>query len=364
MTSPGGNCGPKTDVAPQHPGTRLGVALPEVERKRHDVKSKRGSDISIQDISIQSDISVLFIGGHSRSGSTLLSRLLGQQPAMVSVGELTFIASRGYRDNQLCSCGKPFAECPFWKEVVARVGGTKPDDWFARLETLRQSVDRIRYTPLLALGARSPGLPPLGKDTTARSSEYSGMLGALLHVIADVAEVNVVVDSSKEPPYGFLLNGCEAIDLYPVHLVRDCRAVAFSQQQVKVRPEIHWTTEHMPRFSPAKSAVDWMLSNTLMHLLGRTTGRYRRVKYEDIALDHQAVSKTLLEWVAPNSTSTPADPPASAGVGEHELSGNPMRFKPDFKIELDVQWLEKMSPRDKLVATSISAPLLRAYGYV
>jgi hypothetical protein len=304
---------------------------------------------------------VLFIGGHSRSGSTLLSRLLGQHPSTVSVGELTFIGSRGYQANQLCSCGQPFTDCRFWTDVVARVAGANPRGWFDRFELLRLHVDRMRYAPLMTLNSHLRAAPRLSNVLT-HASEYSAMLGALLRAIADIAGVNVIVDSSKEPPYGFLLNRCAAVNLYPVHLVRDCRAVAFSQQRVKVRPEIHWTTEHMPRFSPAKSAVDWMLNNALMHLLGHTAGRYMRVKYEDLAIDPTAVSTQLIDWISctdPQSPQSPSHDP----VGEHELSGNPMRFKRDFRIALDVEWHDKMLRRDKIVTTAISAPLLLPYGY-
>jgi hypothetical protein len=277
---------------------------------------------------------------------------------MVSVGELTFIGSRGYQDNQLCGCGKPFRECPFWVEVIGQVCGPKPDDWFARFEHLRHGLDRIRYVPLLA--AHSMTHKAL-QTFAARCAEYTEMLGSLLCVIGKAANADVIIDSSKEPPHGFLLNECDGIQLFPLHLVRDCRAVAYSQQRVRVRPEIHWTTEHMPRFSPNKSAVDWVQNNTLMHLLGRVSGRYMRLKYEDIVSDPEEAVKGLLKWIVPDVN--PMEPTSVSSIGEHELSGNPMRFKRDFKILLDVEWLSKMSMRDKLTTTAISAPLLFSYNY-
>lgn len=197
----------------------------------------------------------------------------------------------------------------------------------------------------------------------ARSAEYIEMLNALLKSIAAITGADVIVDSSKEPPHGFLLSKCNSVNLYPLHLVRDCRAVAFSQQRIRVRPEIYWKTEHMPRFSPTKSATDWMLTNSLMHLLGRTAGRYFRIKYEDMVLDPKKVSTALLNWVGVNITSPSNGPRVLNGAGEHELSGNPMRFKQEFKITPDIEWVESMATRDKIVTTAISASLLLKYGY-
>ncbi len=303
-------------------------------------------------------LSVLFIGGHSRSGSTLLSRLLGHRPSMVSVGELTFIGSRGHRDNQLCGCGTPFRECPFWVEVTEQACGPKPDDWFSRFEHLRSRLDRIRYVPLLAAHSNTHRAP---QAFAARCAEYTEMLSSLLCAIGKTANADVIIDSSKEPPHGFLLNECDGIRLFPLHLVRDSRAVAYSQQRVRVRPEIHWTTEHMPRFSPNRSAADWVQNNLLMHLLGRISGRYFRLKYEDIVSDPEATVTGLLEQITPGVK--PIGPSPLSSISEHELSGNPMRFKRDFKISLDVEWLAKMPMRDKLTTTAISAPLLLAYNY-
>ena len=51
---------------------------------------------------------ILFIVGSSRSGSTLLERLLNELPGVLSVGELKRMWRRGFVENRLCSCGQPF----------------------------------------------------------------------------------------------------------------------------------------------------------------------------------------------------------------------------------------------------------------
>ena len=65
-----------------------------------------------------SGLRVVYIGGYTRSGSTLLDRLLGATPGAVSVGELRHLWSMGFIEDRFCGCGEPFSACPFWRRVV------------------------------------------------------------------------------------------------------------------------------------------------------------------------------------------------------------------------------------------------------
>jgi hypothetical protein len=231
---------------------------------------------------------------------------------------------------------------------------------------LRSELARIRLVPALALSgaarrARSRS-DSLAREAHGldRTREYTEMLDTVFSAIRAAAGVDVIVDSSKHPPYGFLLNECSGFELYPAHLVRDCRAVAFSQMRTRARPEIYWTTELMPRFSPTRSAFDWTLFNSLMHLLGGACGRYRRVRYEDVVRDPDEVAEQLLRWIG---VSDAALLMGADGGEEHELSGNPMRLQRDFKVVADDKWLHDMSRSDKARATAVSAPLLLGYRY-
>ena len=54
-------------------------------------------------------VPVAFVGGHGRSGSTLLSRVLGAVPGFVTVGELCYLWDQGVVMDRMCGCGKPFS---------------------------------------------------------------------------------------------------------------------------------------------------------------------------------------------------------------------------------------------------------------
>jgi hypothetical protein len=62
-------------------------------------------------------VPILYIGGHGRSGSTILAQTLGQIPGFVNVGEVWQVWYRGFRENERCGCGQPFYSCEFWRAV-------------------------------------------------------------------------------------------------------------------------------------------------------------------------------------------------------------------------------------------------------
>src|SRR4051794_1644797 len=84
--------------------------------------------------------------GISRSGSTLLDRLLGEFSGAISLGEVHQIWARGYLSNHLCGCGLAFQDCPFWREVTeqSRLHQTPGIDEILRLQ---RAVVRDRTIP-------------------------------------------------------------------------------------------------------------------------------------------------------------------------------------------------------------------------
>ena len=89
---------------------------------------------------------VLFIAGSSRSGSTLLSNILGQVEGFCAVGELAQIWQRGLIEDRLCGCGVRFNQCALWREVLDQTFGSGGVDARAML-AVRRGVTRIRHVP-------------------------------------------------------------------------------------------------------------------------------------------------------------------------------------------------------------------------
>jgi len=304
-------------------------------------------------------VRVVYIAAHNRSGSTLLDRLLGQLEGYVSVGELRHIWGRGLASNQGCGCGKPFRECEFWTDVLAAAFGTVDEARARDIMRLARSVASARTIPQLAW-------PRLRSRSYAdRFGELASTLRPLYEAIQRVSGASIIVDSSKSPSYALLLAQLPFLEVHVVHLVRDSRAVAYSQQRAKRKPEIYWEEQRMLVRRPSRTAVDWVLTNGLLHLLERYP-RYSRVRYEDFV----ASPGTTVQRIAAACDGPVTDMPWLRGdevwLGPaHTVSGNPVRFQQGWtKVKPDMEWREKLARGPRRVISAVTGPLLAKYGYL
>ncbi len=304
-------------------------------------------------------IPVLFIAGMPRSGSTLLDRVIGMHDGFFSVGESQFIWERAFRQNQLCGCGVPFLECPYWQKVseLAFGASTGGVDATAAIK-LQKRVDHTRFLPSLILPRRSA-------SQQRALYAYGDKLERLYRAILGTSGARVIVDSSKDPRHGFLLSRLPRIKLHVVHLIRDPRAVAFSWTRTRERPEIHWKAQSMPTQKVNATAIRWTARNAMLELLSAYADTYTKIRYEDFVTNPQITLSRLLapyEWVEHEKEQF--DLSAVDLKPTHTVSGNPMRFNHGrLKLELDNEWLYKMSTWDRVSTSMVTAPFLRRYGY-
>lgn len=304
-------------------------------------------------------VKVLFIGGSGRCGSTLLDLMFGQVDGVCSVGELQHIWVRGLSGNMLCGCSQPFLECGFWRSVVREAFGRVNDVDVDRVLENKRSVDRTRFVPALA----APRLRSRRFENSLQ--EYRSLFDRLYGAIQTVTGCKVICDSSKVPSYGYILSQSDAVDLTVVHLIRDSRAVAYSWKKKVVRPEIHWTTQHMPRYSVGNSTLKWIVINAMIERLGRRATNYIRVRYENLARSPRETFSTMM-----SSAGIGGDEPdfLEDGVATfdktHTVSGNPMRFA-NGPVELrpDLEWTNSLPFVEKTLVTLCTAYQLKRYGY-
>jgi hypothetical protein len=301
---------------------------------------------------------VLYVGGVSRSGSTVLGVMLGQVPGFVWPGEVRWIWRRWGATDQLCGCGEPFRVCPFWRAVAETGFGGWDGIDVSEVVALEQEVVRFRTVPLL----RASRLAPAFQDRVRR---YADRVGTLYAAVSRVAGGARIVDTTKDPPYAFLLSRVPGLELRVVQLARDPRGVAFSAGKVVVKPDVIGGQEYMPRQTAAAAALDYDLYNTLFSAL-RVPRLF--VRYEALVDEPRRELRRVLEFAGSD-----ADVDALDWLGEGELridthhsaSGNPLRFRrgPE-KLRRDEEWRERMSGRDRLAVAALTWPFLLRYGYV
>lgn len=304
-------------------------------------------------------VTMLYIGGVGRSGSTLLNDLLGQHRDVVAVGELVHLFQRGLIENNLCGCGERFSDCPFWSGVGEELGSVWDRGRGVAYEVSRLSVDRNRYTFHL--------LSPINTPRFARSlREYGHSYEELVVAIRDRAGRRVVVDSSKQISTALLLRRLRGIDLRIVHLVRDSRGVAFSWSKQKRKVEVVDTDELMNRYRPGLMAWRWLSWNVIFAGLRLLRLPVMTVRYEDLIAEPTRTVTAVLEFAGVTAgpiTFIDGDEVDLAAV--HSVAGNPSRFENGrVKLRLDEAWRGEMPARARRLVTLGTLPLLARYGYL
>lgn len=275
-------------------------------------------------------IKVIYIAGSGRSGSTLLSRLLGSLDGIFNIGEggRTWTRSDMRRTSLHCSCGCLVENCPFWR------------GWGDALPALEQAIGH-------KLRTRAALFSKFGGD-----QQYADVLAENYRRIANRSMAECIVDSSKDPALAMLLALSKGIEPLFVHLVRDPRSVILSWSRKKAY------LEPMPAW---EAALRWVLNNLVCERL-RLTVPERTVflRYEDFLRDPSGTVRYILERAGLDQR--PVDHLAGrVKVGlQHALAGNPDKLT-DGVVEVRQPTIPMA--RGPQLAELVTWPLAARYGY-
>ncbi|MDQ3619880.1 MAG: sulfotransferase [Actinomycetota bacterium] len=299
---------------------------------------------------------IVYVMGWGRSGSTLLDTMLGEIDGFFSAGELRYVFNH-FVKKRPCGCGRPIDECPVWRPVMHRVmERVELDNDLRKAAAWQREALRLRHLPrLLQLRKAIPG---------GALAHYVSTLKATYEEIAEVTGNTVVIDSSKRPSDGAVLRLLPDVEVYLIHLVRDPRAVAYSWQ--RKRPQGDRDSD-MQRFGTLVSSSNWLTWNVMAEVVCLRHGveRCRRIRYEDLVADPRRVLQDMAVLTGTEGVELPTlDDFRVTLLENHTVAGNPRRFqKGTTTIRNDEEWLHRQSLRDRVVATAVSSPLLRRYGY-
>lgn len=225
---------------------------------------------------------IVYIGGYGRSGSTLLDVLLGSHPQAVSLGEVRYAQRHIDRGVTVCGCGSAADACSLWGDQ--RVKSTLAAYHATRSRSLLEGW----WGYLLAIRAAGAG-------------SYGATTFDLYHALAETAEADVLVDSSKTAggarsrPY--LLHRLAGLPVKLVHLSRDPRSVNRSVRSGS--NEARETGEDLDtRFAGLRGTLGWLFANLAALLAGWLIGRdnYLRLRYEDLIAEPEASLRRLWQF--------------------------------------------------------------------
>jgi hypothetical protein len=304
---------------------------------------------------------VLYIGGCTRSGSTLVDRMLGQLPGFVSTGEFGLLTTHSLAENRLCGCGRRFRDCPYWQAVGTSAFGSWDAPEVRELVALHPQVTRQRHLVQLAAPRLFPGF-------SGRVSRYRELLARLYRGVATVTGAEVVVDSTKAPAYAVVLRGTPDIDLRILQLVRDSRGTAYSATKRQTMRDSVDRTVYKHRYAPTVIALRWVLYHTIFDLIARSGTPRLVARYEDVVRAPRNALPDIARF-------------AGRTVGEEDLgfvSEGAVHFKEDHTavgndarlehgtvaLREDDAWRTRLAPRSRRAVTLLSWPLLKRWRYV
>lgn len=303
-------------------------------------------------------VRILFVAGTGRSGTTIINTVLGQVPGAFTVGELRYVWERGLGEDHRCGCGEPFSRCPVWVDVIERAFGPNgpPDPELVSQGLLR----RLRMLRLPAMVGRSLfGRPPVPSHADDKA------IAALYRAVQASTGAQVIIDSSKLPPYGAILQRLSGVELYVLRVVRDPRANAFSWRRTK-RTHDRDDGAIMERLPLWRSAAMWLAWNAVTGLWWPASGsRSTILRYEDFIADPEGTLAPVLEMVGLSEDGIPMVDPATVTLDTtHTVAGNPNRHQRGrILLSADDEWRTQMPWSQRIAVTVMTLPFLHRYGY-
>jgi Sulfotransferase family len=309
-------------------------------------------------VKAQKPVRILYIGGTGRTGSTLLTNVLGQYPQFFAAGELAFIWRFGYLTDGKCGCGRVLRQCPMWQSIFEVAYGGAENVDAAEMMRLRRRFNSNHLPLMLTKGLR--------RRLLERSGEFPETVERLYHGIAEATGSSVIVDSSKEPHYSYILKSLPSLEVFFLHLVRDPRAIAYSWKDRR-KAEAGLSHEAMMESRGAVVSSSYFdVSNTAAELIwARSPQHYMFLRYEDFLSSPEETLRAIGRFVNED-----IDPGLSLSDGQlllgqsHTAWGNPNRFEHGtVKLKTDEAWRSNMSRQRQLAVTGLTLPLMKRYHY-
>ena len=283
-------------------------------------------------------IKTAYILSAGRSGSTLLSLMLGAHPDVFAVGEVSHLP-KNLALNTLCMCDSPVRECPVWKPVVQRMGEILDAD--LNRDPYAMNLGFIQATTVIDHEKMTTGYKLAGQARHA-SNYLARRLGIntelfrgfrdgitqtrqLFDVIRETQGVRMIIDESKVYVPGIALYERAPEETRLILLSRDGRGV---------------TNSLLRSGMPLRTAVRrWKnyYTRTLKLLEGVPPEHIVRVTYEDLATNPEQELRRISEQLGLDYHADMKSPDKV----QHIANGNDTRFR-NMQVRLDTRWHDEL----------------------
>ncbi len=301
-------------------------------------------------------IRVVYLLGSARSGSTILSAILGTHPDIAAVGELSRLTFDVEGKPRICSCGKLVWQCERWHQVR--------EDWSPRLEPW--TIDD--YTRTLARYSRPAQAPSLLWAQVRASPGLQALLDStpkLLESIQSALKRSIIVDSSKSLTRALMYAMIPNLDLRIVHLVRDVRGYVWSRSQFRCRSSQSDFGSRSAGAQVVFLAIRWNLMNLASEWAARRSGSPRmQLRYEDFVTSPRSSLLPLGEFMGVDLQSVVEQVEGEDEFDfDHIVSGNLVRLTGPTRVNFDETWRHALTRSQQQLIWLSGLPFSSLCGY-
>ncbi len=300
---------------------------------------------------------LVYVAGYGRSGSTLLDMLLSGHPEVFGVGEVnTFLAEEAAGGS--CSCGESLRQCVIWQQVIDR---------------LKADVDGFGSPELIAAmyaAEAASGVAVNAAERRARNREAGRLWRTFYTELAHASGCSIIVDSSKTARFcvrrPLRLAVDAGLDVRIIHLVRDPRAVIYSERRRGNNARLESGVGGNGLGGVLRPVTGWLMANSAVEVYRgwMLPGvPVKRVRYEDLVTDPAQSLTEIADFVGvaaePMLTALNSDSGIDAG---HGVGGNRLRRSGQVKLRFDEAWRHQA---DRMVKSAglLATPMAAKYGY-
>lgn len=291
------------------------------------------------------DTNLIYLMGSGRSGSTILSVILGDNEHIETLGELHHL-HHILSEGKECSCGKKVAVCPFWGEQLKKGTGEKYEsaNLYDPKEETKAEIEKHKYILPLWLGIKFK-----------KEEKLVSATGELLHKISSSTKTKYLLDSSKYIARYLLMKRMKNTRVKSIFLVRDLRGVVLSFKK-KVQ-----TSQ-----SPLKTIIYYLYVNMmgeLVYLFGNKQDIIK-VRYEDFMNAPDKVLVRLEKFLEVDFTNELNKMQTGQDFAiPHFIGGNRLVKADKIKFKGDKDWRTKLSTMEKFGYYLIALPINILNGY-
>lgn len=196
---------------------------------------------------------IVFIVGAGHSGSTFLTKLLGQHSKVFGGGELSQYSNSYIRSDKFCSCGEPYYICSFWKKIKLHVD-TESLKISKAVQKNIKPVDYLLFILSLLFNL---------KFKPSRHHKIIQDYLLLYENILENIDREIIIDSSKNFFNAIVLASQKKYKCQFIFLHRDGRAVLNSYQKKVVKFNLKEQTKVFKRKTPLPVSIirGWKRAN-------------------------------------------------------------------------------------------------------